>query len=469
MIDGLKPYPAYKDSGVPWLLNLPSDWTILRAKNVFTVIDIRSETGGEELLTVSATEGVIPRSQKTVTMFKAESYVGHKLCWPGDLVINSLWAWMQGLGFSRYHGLVSSAYGVYRPNSRFTRHALFLNYLIRSYAYKWELLTRSKGVWLSRLQLSDPAFLDMPILLPPVEDVERIVRFLDHADSRIRRYIRAKKKLIALLNEQKQAIIHHAVTRGLDRNVKLKPSGVEWLGDVPEHWDSRSAKQVSQVFIPQRDKPELNEQDGFPWITPEYVGATYVAQSRSFVTQDAARSSGSRAVPAGSVIANCIGRFGIASINETPVIINQQLQAYLPTPTIDARFLRYCVQVAKPYFEMKGNSTTLAYVNRQGFGDMPLAYPPRAEQEAIVGWIEGEEARVSSAAQNANREISLLREFRIRLIADVVTGKLDVCKAASRLPEEVEEPQAIEEPEEFTEFDEELEGEELEEAVAETG
>ena len=152
-------------------------------------------------------------------MFKAESYVGHKLCWPGDLVINSLWAWMQGLGFSNYHGLVSSAYGVYRLKQKFASQWRFFNYLLRSSVYKWELQTRSKGVWLFRLQLLDTAFLDMPIVIPPKVDADAIVRFLDAADHRIRRYIRAKQRLIELLNEQKQAIIQQAVTRGLDADV----------------------------------------------------------------------------------------------------------------------------------------------------------------------------------------------------------------------------------------------------------
>jgi type I restriction enzyme S subunit len=100
MIAGLKPYPSLTDSGLPWLGQIPESWRTLRAKSVFKVVDVRSERGAEELLTVSSKDGVLPRSQKTVTMFKAESYVGHKLCWPGDLVINSLWAWMQGLGSS---------------------------------------------------------------------------------------------------------------------------------------------------------------------------------------------------------------------------------------------------------------------------------------------------------------------------------------------------------------------------------
>ncbi|MFH1122901.1 MAG: restriction endonuclease subunit S, partial [Pseudomonadota bacterium] len=197
MIDGLKPYLEYKASGLPWLDHIPIGWKILRGKSVFHVLDVRSESGKEEILTVSASDGVIPRRNKAVTMFMAKSYIGHKLCWPGDLVVNSLWAWMQGLGFSTHHGLISSAYSVYRPRLDFSRYWRFFHYLLRSAVYKWEFQTRSKGVWLSRLQLSDLAFMDMPILIPPKDEATAIVKFLDHATRRLNRAIRAKQKVIA--------------------------------------------------------------------------------------------------------------------------------------------------------------------------------------------------------------------------------------------------------------------------------
>ena len=112
--DEPRPYPEMKNSGVEWLGEVPVHWGLFRGKFLFRCIDVRSRTGEEELLTVSSEQGVVRRSSATVTMFQAESYVGYKLCWPGDLVINSLWAWGRGLGVSKYHGIVSSAYGVYR-------------------------------------------------------------------------------------------------------------------------------------------------------------------------------------------------------------------------------------------------------------------------------------------------------------------------------------------------------------------
>ena len=233
MISRLHPYRAYKPSGVPWLGDVPAHWDVRRGKALLAPIDTRSTTGEEELLTVSAQRGVVPRASATVTMFKAESYVGYKLCWPGDLVINSLWAWAHGLGVSDHHGIVSSAYGIYRPLSQ--ADPRFIHLLVRSIPFQWELQVRSKGIWVSRLQLTDEAFLGAPLPLPPLAEQRAIVRYLDHVDRRIQRYVSAKQRLIALLEEAKQAIINQAVTRGLDPNVPLKPSGVEWLGDVPAH------------------------------------------------------------------------------------------------------------------------------------------------------------------------------------------------------------------------------------------
>jgi type I restriction enzyme S subunit len=155
MIDDLKPYPVIKDSGVPWLGEVPEHWAVKRGKAIFRCIDVRSSTGTEELLTVSSDRGVVPRSSATVTMFKAESYVGYKLCWPGDLVINSLWAWGRGLGVSRHHGIVSSAYGVYRLRPQYVDYARYIHELVRSAPFNWELQVRSKGIWISRLQLQD--------------------------------------------------------------------------------------------------------------------------------------------------------------------------------------------------------------------------------------------------------------------------------------------------------------------------
>jgi type I restriction enzyme, S subunit len=248
MIDVMKPYPDYRDSGLLWASKIPTHWKVKRAKNLFRCIDVRSKTGTEERLTVSSERGVVPRSSMKVTMFEAKSYIGHKLCWPGDLVINSLWAWSRGLGVARHHGLISSAYGVYRLKPSFDGYATYLHHLVRSMAYHWELRTRSKGVWTSRLQLTDDAFLRAPVLLPPEDEAKAIARFILEIDLKVNKFIRNRRRLIEVLNEQKQAIINRAVTRGLDPNAPLKPSDVDWLGDIPEHWEVKQFRALATGF-----------------------------------------------------------------------------------------------------------------------------------------------------------------------------------------------------------------------------
>jgi type I restriction enzyme S subunit len=455
VINGLQPYPIYKDTGVPWLGELPDSWQLLRGKNVFLVIDVRSETGSEELLTVSSADGVVPRSQKTVTMFKAESYVGHKLCWPGDLVINSLWAWMQGLGFANHHGLVSSAYGVYRPRPSFVEYPRYFNYLLRSAAYRWELQTRSKGVWLSRLQLSDHAFLDLPIVVPPAADQHAIVRFLNHVDRRVARYIQGKRRLAALLEEEKHATVYLAVTRGLDTNVRLKPSGVEWLGDVPEHWAVRKLRHCGMIvggMTPSMDVPEYWD-GNIPWVSPKDMKRLAISDSTMHVSQLAIQKTGLREIPASAVLLVVRGMILARRIpvawTTSPVTINQDMKALLPRAEIDARFLALSLgsagQALMALVDEAGHGTRRLPTER--WRETSIAIPSLPEQKGILQALEDVTNDLDAAIELARNEMTLVREYRTRLITDVVTGKLDVREAAAKLPAESDEPPALDEAE----------------------
>lgn len=224
---------------MPWLGKIPEHWVEKRAKYFFREVDERSTDGEEELLSVSHLTGVTPRSQKNVTMFLAESTVGHKLCQPGDLVVNTMWAWMAALGVAKQAGLVSPSYGVYRPRWPAVFLSELVDELLRTPPYISEYICRSTGITTSRLRLYPEQFLRIPFACPPLQEQRLIMRFVAAMDRRVRLYIRAKQKLIKLLEEQKQVIINRAVTRGLDPNVRLKHSSVEWLGDVPEHWEVR--------------------------------------------------------------------------------------------------------------------------------------------------------------------------------------------------------------------------------------
>jgi type I restriction enzyme, S subunit len=216
MIEGLHPYEDMRPTGFEWLPELPVTWELHRAKYSFRESDERSVTGDEELLSVSHKTGVTPRREKTVTMFMAESYAGHKLCRPGDIAVNTMWARMAALGVSRHVGLVSPSYGIYRPRSRSQFEPRYLDYLLRTEVYRAAYIRSSRGITKSRLRLYPPDFLQIAFVQPHLYEQRLIVRFLDWHGAQTAKFIRTKKQLIALLNEQKQAIIHHAVTRGLD-------------------------------------------------------------------------------------------------------------------------------------------------------------------------------------------------------------------------------------------------------------
>lgn len=433
----LKPYPEYKDSDLQWLENVPGDWKVKRAKNVFRPIDIRSETGNEELLTVSAAHGVIPRKTATVTMFKAESYIGYKLCWPGDLVINSLWAWMQGLGFTRYHGIISSAYGVYRLKPQYSENYRFFDYLLRSAAYLWELRVRSKGIWRSRYQLTDESFLCMPILLPPLEEQQKIVSFLDSKTRQFTRFIRAKRRMIELLKEQKQAIINKAVTKGIDPNVKLKHSGVDYLGDIPEHWEVTRIKNEFRCLNNIRVPLSSTERGNMKTRLYDYYGASGIIDKVDDYLFD------DELLLIAEDGANLVLRnLKLAIIARGKFWVNNHAHILKPCRG-DIQFLAYALEKIdyRPWI----SGAAQPKLTKDRLLSISFAVPTPEEQAEIVDFVKNETNDITAAIDRAGREIELVREYRARLISDVVTGKVDVRDILTEPVEEFEELDDLEE------------------------
>jgi type I restriction enzyme S subunit len=204
------------ESGIPGVGSVPSHWRIRRAKYVWKAVDVRSATGTEERLTVSSASGIVPRSSKNVTMFEAATYVGHKVAQPNDLVINSLWAWAGGLGVSNHDGLVSPVYGVYRLRDNAQCDPEFMHNLLRSNAAQWQFQVRSKGIWRSRLSITDEAFFDMPLPLPPIEEQRTIAAVIRTQTTNVDKAIASVLDEIALLKEYRTCLISDVVTGKLD-------------------------------------------------------------------------------------------------------------------------------------------------------------------------------------------------------------------------------------------------------------
>ena len=213
---GLDPTVPLKPSGIPWVGDIPKHWEVMRAKYVFREVDERSVTGTEELLSVSHITGVTPRSEKNITMFKASSYVGHKLCRPDDLVINTMWAWMAALGVSTHNGIISPAYAVYRPRCPGRLVGRYLDGLLRTIPYIANYRCQSTGIQSSRLRLYPEEFFRIPIVLPPAEEQRDIVNQIEKDTADLNSAIYRAQREIGLLHEYRTRLIADVVTGKLD-------------------------------------------------------------------------------------------------------------------------------------------------------------------------------------------------------------------------------------------------------------
>ena len=387
-------------------------------------------------------------------MFKAESYAGYKLCWPDDLVINSLWAWARGLGISRHHGIISSAYGVYRLRERYSEYAQFMHRLVRSTPFNYELRVRSKGIWISRLQLTDEAFLDAPFPIPPPAEQTATVRFLDHADRRIRRYTRAKEKLIALLEEQKQAIIHQAVTGQMDVRTgqpypAYKPSGVEWLGDVPEIWNTIP---LQRVTLDRCDGPfgsglksSHYVDEGIRVVRLQNIGhGEFNNSDIAFISPEHYATLGDHSVEPGDVLIAGLGdpnhpagRACVVATGIGPAMVKADCFRFrLDRDLVDPKFISLqLTATARVASAILSTGATRQRTNLRSTLAKAIAIPSLHQQALIAEYARARALQIDSAKKATKKQIARFHEYRTRLIADVVTGKLDVREAAAALPE----------------------------------
>ncbi|AAF85758.1 type I restriction-modification system specificity determinant [Xylella fastidiosa 9a5c] len=425
-------YPNYRQPKMRWLPAVPEHWNEQRAKTFFREVDERSKTGQEELLSVSHLTGVTSRSQKNVTMFKAASYVGSKLCRPGDIVINTLWAWMAALGASRHVGIVSPAYGVYRPHHADSFNPAYLDYLLRTRAYVAEYIGRSTGIRSSRLRLYPNQFLDIALIQPPRPEQDQIVAYLRVQDAHIARFIKVKRDLIKLLTEQKRRIIDHAVTRGLDASVALKPSGIEWLGDVPVHWDVKPLKRwvrLNASTLGEKTDPDFE----FRYVDIGSVQTGRLAKELERIRFEVAPSRARRVLRRGDTIISTVRTYlkAIWYVSEEAddLIASTGFAVLTPGNSAEPEYLGYVIQSSAFVNRVAANSIGIAYpaIAETVLGRFPVALPPTVdEQQAIVAHIKTESAPLDDAITRTEEEITLIREYRDRLITDVVTGQVDV-------------------------------------------
>lgn len=449
-VAGLKPYPEMKDSGAPWLGAVPAHWEVRSLGSLATSISLRGRPD-LPLLSVVREKGVIARAltgDDANHNFIPDDLSNYKVVRAGNLVINKMKAWQGSLGIAPMDGIVSPAYFVFDLAVDDRR---FGQALLRSKTYVSFFARASDGVRIGQWDLSIDGMKRIPVVLPPQDEQAAIVRFLDHADRRIRRAIRAKQQLIALLGEQKQAIIHRAVTRGLDPDVCLKPSGVEWLGDVPAHWDVLAVKRVLLRLIDCEHKtaPAVDDSNFRVVRTSGVRNGTLRIAGTYCTTEQAFHDWTRRELPEpGDVVFTREAPVGEACV------IPDGMQVCLGQRTVlmkvdreryESQFLVHMIYAGPPAGRIKvaSQGSTVGHFNMDDIASMTIFAPPLEEQRALLRHIAEQVGPLEAVEARARGEIELLREYRTRLIADVVTGKLDVREAAWRLPDEVEPADAV--------------------------
>lgn len=432
-----RPYSSYGSAG-PWLGERPAHWALGRFKQVFRERDERSADGTEELLSVSAYTGVSPRREiidEGDHLSRAESLEGYKRCWRDDLVMNIMLAWNRGLGFARHEGIVSPAYCVFEVKDGSAPR--YLDYLLRSDETIRYFKAFSAGVIDSRLRLYPDAFLSLSCALPPASEQLAIAAFLDRETAKIDALVEEQRRLIELLREKRQAVISHAVTKGLDPSAPMKDSGVEWLGEVPAHWQVRRVKHLARMesgHTPDRKVAAYWENCTIPWVslhdTAYLKDHDYIEETAQLVNELGLANSSARLLPERAVVFSRDATIGRCAITTRAMAVSQHFIAWLCSDSVLPEFLLYCLRSMEHELQRFTFGATLKTIGMPDVRKLTVAVPPVREQHDVVNRIRASVARLDGLIAAAEEARSLLSERRAALISAAVTGKIDVRDAA---------------------------------------
>lgn len=424
-------YPTYDDSGVDWLGEIPEGW---RIQPLWALFRRHKLTGfpDEQLLSVYRDYGVIPKASRNDNFNKPSDDLGtYQLVLAGDLAINKMKAWQGSVGISSHKGIVSPAYHVYAPSH--SESPQYLHYLFRCCEYIAGYLANSKGIRVNQWDLEPQQHSRMPVLLPSLQEQNQIARFLGHETARIGALIEEQQRLIALLKEKRQAVISHAVTKGLDSTVPMRDSGVEWVGEVPEHWN---AIQLGRVCRRVSDGPHFSPNyvdEGIMFLSARNIAVdAWHLEDAKFISEEDYREFCRRVVPEkGDVLYTKGGTTGIARV----VDLDEKFQVW-----VHVAVLKLDRELADPYYMAFALNSAGCYEQSQlhtrGATNQDLgltrmtkiwfALPPREEQDRICEFLNAELKNIDGLIVEGAKVVSLLSERRSALISAAVTGKIDV-------------------------------------------
>jgi type I restriction enzyme S subunit len=409
-------YAAYKDSGVEWLGKIPADWFGTRVKNVFRlVIEPAPKNNNYELLSVYTGIGVKPRRELEERGNKASTTDGYWLVQKGDVVVNKLLAWMGAIGVSEYDGVTSPAYDILR--ARKTINSTYFHYLFRNPNCLAELKKHSRGIMDMRLRLYFDKFGDIIIPFPSYETQNKIVCFLNDKTAKIDKAIALKEKLIALLKERKQIMIQNAVTKGLDPNVKMKDSGVDWIGEIPEHWEVKNLRYAFKFLNHRRIPLSAIERETMQGEYP-YYGASgiidyvdnYIFNEKTILIAEDGANLLSKSTP-------------LAFVAEGKYWVNNH--AHILQPKFEG-FLYWAELLSLIDYTVFISGAAQPKLSRDSLGGVKVIVPPKSEIEQLVKLIRKVNNKFSRTFKLQSTQINKLKEYKATLIDSAVTGKIKV-------------------------------------------
>lgn len=424
-------YESYKDSGVKWIGQIPSHWSTGKMREFFSERKQLSQDGSETLLSVSEYSGITPSvNDAGENVSRSASLIGYKKSKSTDLIINIMLAWKRGLGISDIDGIVSPAYCVFETHDINPHYA---NYLLRTDLYTAEFKRNSTGIIESRLRMYPDDFKNIVCIKPPKQEQEAIVAYLDKVTGEIDRAIEAQQKMIDALNERKQIIITRAVTRGLDPDASLRDSGIDWLGQIPTHWDISQLKRFASLILGKM----LDTKGGSITNWSQYICAKDVhfdgvdiSDLKSMYFSEKERTM--YRVLSGDVliVEGGAGAGGCAIAKNIPdnIFIQNSIIIIRPKSGLDNEYIAYLMQsfVKRGYIEFACNKATIPHFTKEKVGRVPISVPPIDEQKQIVSHINSIISPIEDSISHCERMISLLQERKQIIINEVVTGKKKV-------------------------------------------
>ncbi|WP_314339936.1 restriction endonuclease subunit S [Acinetobacter guillouiae] len=420
-----KEYPSYKDSGVEWLGEVPEHWEQKPIWSMFTRTK-RTNHPNELLLSVYRDYGVIPKNSRDDNHNRAsEDLTPYQLVKPNDLVINKMKAWQGSIAISEYQGIVSPAYYIYEPKQTYCSN--YIHHLIRSVYFIQSYKNFSKGIRVNQWDLEHDAFTHINLLLPPLLEQQQIVSFLDSETSRIDNLIVKQEKLIEVLKEHRKSVISHAVTKGLNPNVPMKNSDVEWLGEVPEHWEIIQSK---FYFSERQEKADINDKQ---LTASQKYGIIfqedYMAENGRLMVVIKNPEILKKVRPNDFVISMRSFQGGLelshleGSISSAYVMLKPNLEV------INVEYFKHLFKTNRYIQALQSTSTLIRdgqALRFNNFSQVKLVLAPLHEQNDIIDYIDEKCRKIDSLIFKQRELIKKLKEYRTSIISHAVTGKIDV-------------------------------------------